>query len=504
MKNLIHKYDIEYRDESDCIVQLLSEISMVKNSRILLEHFYSTYCAAEVFRKIYEEYNSLLKKSRLLDFDDMLLMTYELFRERKDILQAWQKKYTYILIDEYQDINQLQYDIVKMMAAPLHNLFMVGDDDQSIYGFRGSKSEIMLHVPQDFPNLKKIELDTNYRCHKDIIAASKRLINHNENRFPKKIQPDSNHLRDGNVEYLMFESQYEEIKYILKSMEEQEKKGIALSDMAILFRTNTQPRFLMEQLMAYNIHFKAKDRIPNLYDHWIAKDIFTYLNIARGSRQRSDFLSIMNKPKRYIGRDSLYASQIDFVEWEKMYDEQPWIAERIEKLSYDIKLLENMSPYAAINYIRHGIGYEDYIAEYAEYRNIEKSDLYEILDELQAGAKGFKNYEAWELHIKECEEELKAMAKRQNESANAITLATLHSAKGLEFQSVFIIDANEGVMPYKKSVLPKDIEEERRLFYVGMTRAISNLTICSVKSIHNKDAEVSRFVKEAQDMINHQ
>lgn len=499
MKNLVHKFDVEYRDEADCIMQLLSEISMVKNSRIPLEHFYSTYCAAEVFRKIYNEYNTILKKSRLLDFDDMLLLTYELFKERTDILKAWQKKYTYILVDEFQDINQIQYDIVKMMAAPQNNLFMVGDDDQAIYGFRGSKSEIMLHVPKDYPSLKQVELDINYRCHKDIIAAAGRLIRNNETRFPKTIQPDSNNHRDGKIEYLMFESQYDEIKYILKSMEEQTKKGIALSDMAILFRTNTQPRFLMEQLMAYNIDFKAKDRIPNLYEHWIAKDIFTYLNIARGSRQRSDFLSIMNKPKRYIGRDSLYASQIDFDQWEKLYDEQPWIAERIEKLAYDIKLLEKMSPYAAINYIRHGIGYEDYIAEYADYRNIEKSDLYEVLDELQAGAKGFKNYEAWELHIKECQEELKAMAKRKNENIDAVTLATMHSAKGLEFKSVFIIDANEGMMPYKKSVLPKAIEEERRLFYVGMTRAISNLTICSVKSIHNKDAEISRFVLEAQD-----
>lgn len=497
MRQLIAKYSVEYRDESECVTQILSEISTVKNSRIPLEHFYSSQCAAEVFRRIYEEYKGLLKKSRLLDFDDMLLLTYELFMERKDILAAWQKKYPYILIDEFQDINQIQWEIIRLMAQPHNNLFMVGDDDQSIYGFRGSKSEIMLHVPVDYPNLKKIELDTNYRCHKDIIEASQRVICHNENRFSKKILPDMKQEKAGKVEYLLFESQYEEIKYILKSMEEQIKKGIALSEMAILFRTNTQPRFLMEQLMAYNIAFKAKDRIPNLYDHWIARDIFTYINIARGSRNRADILAVMNKPKRYIGRDSLYASQISFDEWEKMYHEQPWIAERIEKFAYDIKLLEKMSPYAAINYIRHGIGYEDYLAEYADYRNIEKSDLYDILDELQAGAKGFKNYEAWELHVKECEAELKEMAKRKNEDTNALTLATLHSAKGLEFKSVFIIDANEGVMPYKKSVLPKDIEEERRLFYVGMTRAIFNLTICSVKSIHNKDTEVSRFVMEA-------
>ena len=285
--------------------------------------------------------------------------------------------------------------------------------------------------------------------------------------------------------------------YILKSIEAQLKKGIQLSDIAILFRTNIQPRFLMEQLMAYNVDFKTRDKIPNLYDHWIARDIRTYMNIARGSRLRKDLLMIMNKPKRYIGRDSLCDSQVSFDEWEKMYDEQPWIAERIEKLHYDIKMLEKMSPYAAINYIRHGIGYEEYIQEYAEYRNISKEDLLDVLDELQASAKGFKNYDAWELHMQEYAQELQEKAKQTNQNPNAVTLSTMHSAKGLEFKVVYIIDANEGITPYKKAFLDKDIEEERRLFYVGMTRAINDLTICAVKTVYGKEAEVSRFVQEA-------
>ena len=181
---------------------------------------------------------------------------------------------------------------------------------------------------------------------------------------------------------------------------------------------------------------------------------------------------------------------------EKLYDEQPWVAERIEKLHCDIKMLEKMSPYAAINYIRHGIGYEEYLSEYADYRGLNKEDLYDVLDELQASARGFKNYEAWELHMQEYAQELKEKAKQKNENPNAITLSTMHSAKGLEFASVFIIDANEGITPYKKAVLDKEIEEERRLFYVGMTRAIEKLTICSVKEIHNRPADLSRFVEE--------
>jgi len=382
---------------------------------------------------------------------------------------------------------------------------MVGDDDQSIYRFRGSKPEIMLHVPKDYPNLKQVQLDVNYRCHPDIILASLKLIRNNQERFPKRIISKYDIENENVIDHLtmepalqvyQFERQVDEITYILKQIEELTKKGVALSDIAILFRTNTQPRFLMEQLMAYNISFKTREQIPNLYDHWIAKDLKAYMDIARGSRERKDFLMILNKPKRYIGRESLCESQVAFDEWEKMYDEQPWIAERIEKLHYDIKMLAKMSPYAAINYIRKGIGYDDYIEEYAQYRNINKDDLYDILEELQASAKGFKNYDAWELHIEEYTKELKERIKNRNENPNAVTLSTMHSAKGLEFKIVFIVEANEGIMPYKKAILDTELEEERRLFYVGMTRAIDHLYICSIKELHGNDIERSRFVEE--------
>ena len=509
IRELVNNYGLEYRDENELIGGILGEISMIKNSRIPLEYFYSTQCGEGVFRKIFQDYESFLKKNRLIDFDDMLTLTYELFKARPDILSAWQKKYQYILIDEFQDINQIQYDVVRMMAAPENNLFMVGDDDQSIYRFRGSKPEIMLHVPKDYPNVKQVQLDINYRCPKDIVEASQRLISHNTERFSKKIIADikkwnvkgspisESKMIRGKITYQEFKMQRDEILYIIKEIDQRLKEGQSLSDIAILFRTNLQPRFLMEQLMSYNVNFKTRDQIPNLYDHWIARDIRTYIEIARGSRARKDFLMILNKPKRYISRDSLCDPQVAFDEWEKLFDEQPWVAERIKKLHYDIKMLEKMSPYAAINYIRHGIGYDDYIEEYAQYRNLNKDDLYDILDELQASAKGFKNYDAWELHIQEYTDELKEKAKRKSQTPNAVTLSTLHSAKGLEFKSVFIIDVNQGVTPYKKAVLDKDIEEERRLFYVGMTRAIEDLTICHVKELHGKNTEVSQFVIEA-------
>ena len=425
----------------------------------------------------------------------MLTYTYELFSQRKDILSAWQKKYRYILIDEFQDINLIQWKIMCMLAAPENNLFVVGDDDQSIYRFRGSKPEIMLGFQKLYPQAKIVNLEVNYRCEPPIVEAAMHLIAHNEERFPKKIRAGKSGKQKVRFQY--FEDCYKENAFLAEDIRQTVQNGVPLSEIAVLFRTNMQPRALMEYMVSANLAFQTKDRIPDIYEHWIARDFFTYIRIAQGSDSRADFLSIMNRPKRYIGRDSLPDETVCFDEWMKLYEEQPWIAERIEKLWYDLKHLSRLSPYAAINYIRRGIGYDDYLAEYAEYRNANKEDFYEVADEILASAKGYRTFEEWFAHIEEYRQELKKLAQEKRRNQNAVTFATLHSAKGLEFTKVYLIDVNEGVMPYKKAVLKQDIEEERRLFYVGMTRAKESLTICSVKKMRGKEVELSRFIKEA-------
>lgn len=496
MRELVAAHHLDYRDENEFIGNLLGEISKVKNNRLAIEHFYSNHCGEDVFRDIYKQYEKYMRGNRRIDFDDMLLYTYELFAERPDILSAWQKKYEYILIDEFQDINQLQFDIIRMLSLPKNNLFIVGDDDQSIYRFRGSKPEIMLNFPKEFPNCRQILLDTNYRSTDNVVSAALRLIGHNKERFDKQITTQKGIGED--ISYLKFENQKEQNLFIIRQLDEAVKKGKRFEQFAILFRTNTQPRLLIEQLLEYNIPIRMKDRIPNIYEHWIAKDILTYIRIAGGSRKRADFLQIMNRPKRYIGRDSLCEDEVAFDEWEKLYDEQPWIAERIERLHYDINMLAKMSPYAAINYIRKGVGYDDYLKEYAQYRNLNLNDLTDILDEIQESAKGYQGYELWIHHINEYSVEMKRIATQREGVQNAVTLATLHSSKGLEFDNVFIVDVNEGIMPYKKAVLDKDIEEERRLFFVGMTRAKEKLVISSVSAMKNEAMEVSRFVTETK------
>ena len=495
MRELVMRQQLEFEDEAEFVNAILSEIGMVKNTGIDLAHYYSTNCATEVFHRLYRQYQEYLHSHKLIDFDDMLGYTYELFKERKDILSAWQKKYRYILIDEFQDINKIQYDIVKMLAAPENNLFVVGDDDQSIYRFRGAKPEIMLHFLDDYPEGKKLLLNKNYRSQENIVKASLNLISHNKERFEKKIEAEKAPERD--VEFLTFKNQREQNQKIIRDITEAVEKGSKYEEFAILFRTNTQPRLLMQQLMEYNVPFYAKDSIPNIYEHWIAKDLFAYFRIAQGSRLRSDFLQIMNRPKRYIGRDSLEDELVAFDTWEWFYEEQPWIAKRITQLEKDIKMLERMSPFAAINYIRNGIGYDEFLKEYAEYRRIREDDLFDIIEEIQESAREYRNYDAWFCHVEEYAEEIAKIRMQKQEEKTGIALATFHSAKGLEFEQVYIIDVNEGIMPYKKAVLEQEIEEERRMFYVGMTRAKKNLHLYSASQVNHKDAEISRFIKEA-------
>lgn len=496
LRELALNHGGELAEEGDFSEEVAKEISVVKGNRISLEYYYSSCCPDEVFRQIYREYVKTCQARRKLDFDDMILYCYDLFDKRKDILAAWQNKFQYILVDEFQDINQLQYDIVKLLAKPQDNLFIVGDDDQSIYRFRGAKPEIMLHFKDDYPEAEKVLLDVNYRSVKNIVTSAGYLIGHNKERFQKKIEAADQ--GDIPVEWQLFESQRKENARIIWDIQEAVEKGAKYEEFAVLFRTNTQPRLLMEQLMEYNIPFRTRDTVPNLYEHWIAKDIFAYIRIALGSRERRDFLQIMNRPKRYISRESLDEETVAFDVWEWYYEEQPWVAKRIEKLEGDIRMLERLSPYAAINYIRKAIGYDEFCTEYADYRRIKADDLFDVLDELLDAAREYKTYDAWFDHIENYTKELQEFYRVQNQNPNSVALATLHSAKGLEYENVYIIDVNEGVMPYKKAVLEPEVEEERRMFYVGMTRAKKNLHLFSVRQLNHKDAEISRFIKEAQ------
>ncbi len=494
IREIIYDRHLEIDDEGDFIRSVIQEISLVKGQMLSLDYYYSSSCGDDVFRQLYEGYEKKLHANRWIDFDDILVYTYELLKERTDIRSAWQQKFPYILIDEFQDINKVQYEIVRMLAEPNHNLFIVGDDDQSIYKFRGARPELMLGFPKDYPEVKQVTLNLNFRSGKEIVELAEKIICHNEKRFPKSMESFQGELHP--VEIRRFKDQREENRHIVYTIREEMGKKNQLSQIAVLTRTNQGPRQLIGALMAYNIPFCMRDAVPNLFDHWIAKNIIDYMRLAMGDRRRSTFLRVMNRPKRYISREYLTEPEISFDDLLEKTKDKPWLYDYIEEMKEDIRILSRMSPKAAITYIRKSIGYNAYLSEYARFRRMQEEELTQVLEELQDSAKGFDTYEEWFNYIREYTQELNRQSKKNQEKKNGIILSTMHSAKGLEFERVFLPDVNEDVIPYKKSIKEEDIEEERRMFYVAVTRAKKYLHVFSTEKLYNKESRESRFLTE--------
>ena len=494
VREMIEEYDLEVEDEHEFVPAILSEISFVKSEMISLDHYYSRNCSESMFKKLYEGYEERMRKAGLLDFDDMLVMCCQLFRQRKDILQAWQNKFRYILIDEFQDINRVQYEIVRMLALPRNNLFIVGDDDQSVYRFRGAKPEIMLGFTKDYPEARTVLLGMNYRSSREIVDTACMLIRHNKKRYQKKLSAARGAGKP--VITCMSREPREETLRIAEEIQDYVKAGYRLEDIAVLYRTNLNPRLLVERLMEYNIPFAMKDSLPNLYEHWICRNILSYINAARGNLKRGNILQIINRPNRYISRDALEEADVSWNKVKSFYQDKGWMVERVEQMEYDLVMLRDMPPAAAVNYIRKAIGYDDYLKEYAQVRSMKAEELLETADQLKESAAGFKTMEDWFGHMEEYKKKLQEQARSQKEAAHGVSLMTMHSSKGLEFRIVYILDANEGITPHKKAVLDVDMEEERRMFYVAMTRAKERLHVCYVGERYGKKQERSRFVDE--------
>ncbi len=497
LRELTEKYGEDLRQEGEFLEELGREISLVKGNRVDLKYYYSKSCSDEIFRKIYHGYQERCARQRLLDFDDMLLRTWELLMKRQDIRKAWQEKFQYILVDEFQDINPVQYDVIRLLAQPRDNLFIVGDDDQSIYHFRGARPQIMLNFEKDYPSAKRVVLDVNYRCSGEILKSAMRLIRHNRSRFEKQLTTPNPPGSPVHVERL--ENPRQQCLFVLKDLQTHLSKGRRLEDAAVLVRTNLEAETMVRALMEYNLPFTMKDRLPNLFEHWICRNLLDYMEMAAGDLSRRRFLAVMNRPNRYLSREAVYEKQVSLETLRIYYEDKEWMCDRIDLLESHLKLLAKMKPYAAVNFIRHGIGYEEYLQDYASYRRMKVEELYEILDRIQESARGMETLEEWKSFMEEYGKKLREQAERQREKKEGVTISTLHSAKGLEYERVYILNVNEGSIPYRKAVLDEQLEEERRLFYVGMTRARKELFLCYVEHQFEKEREISRFLKEVTE-----
>jgi DNA helicase-2/ATP-dependent DNA helicase PcrA len=485
-----------YRDaekEAELSEQVGREISLVKAGQIDPSHYYSTSLPDEIFRRVLSGYQSALRDNKRIDFDDLILYCHRMLQTRPKVRAYWQRKFEYILIDEFQDISPLQYEVIRTLAEPQNNLFIVGDDDQSIYRFRGANPQLMLNFGKDYPDARRVTLRINYRSTPEIVAFSSGIIAENKHRFEKHLR--ANREKGAPVCLRVFEGLYEEADFLSRSIRARISSGCDPDQIAVLVRTNAGMRHIIERFLSDRVEFRAQETIPCVYDHWAAKDVLAYLELAAGSRRRKDFLRICNRPLRYISRNDLEQNEIAFDDLYSRYCGKEWMQKRIARLENDIVTLSHLAPAGAIGYIRRAIGYEEFLAEYADEHGLEEESLTAVLDELEESARGCRTYFEWKQKIEAYRESIKEQGSRAQE--HGVTIATMHASKGCEFDIVYLVDLNDTILPHRKAVLAADVEEERRMFYVGLTRARYELNLSAVRRRYGKTLELTPFLEKA-------
>ena len=493
LERILKQISVQYDNKEDIISSVLAQISYVKCDMIDIANYYSKDMPEETFRILYRKLDAELRRMGKIDFDDMMVMCYDLLTKREDILERCRQIFRYVMVDEFQDSNRIQYEILKLLVQPTGNVFVVGDDDQSVYGFRGARPEIMQQFVKDFPNCGKVTLGDNYRCDMKITDAAAGLISKNKNRFQKNLKSQSR--VNGEVCVLAVKDGNEENQTLISEIKKNCAKGIPLENQAVLYRTNLQPRRLVYKLDSYNIPYSISDSMPNIFEHFVVRNMLDYMHAAVGDMSRARFLRIVNKPGRYINRDVLLEDPVDYDALRWRLRDKDYAIDRLDKMMADLKVIKKLRPYPALNFIRNFVGYDDYLKEYAEYRQMDVGEFFDILDEFAAMIVDMTSFGELFEFVDDYAEVLKRQ-KTHIGTRNGLQLMTMHSAKGLEFDCVYIIDAVEGVTPHKKAKSASELEEERRMFYVAMTRARHKLVIFTPGMVAGKVKEKSRYVAD--------
>lgn len=498
---ILGQAQLDYSTET--LQNLLSEISTVKNNGVTPQEVRSATVPQAVFERIFQMYKQEMNRNKLIDFDDMVLLCRNLLAERPDTLKLWQQRFQYILVDEFQDICPLQYEVVRMLAKPQDNLFIVGDDDQSIYGFRGSKPEIMLNFTKEYPKAEQVLLDVNYRSRQGIVDTAARLIAHNKMRFDKAVRAQ-NRQNDG-VKIYSFQSKSKQAESIALLI----KQYIALpdtkySDIAILYRTNNHTIYTADRLMREGIPFTMKEKPKNIYESPVAKDLIAYMRYALYEANQEDFLRIMNKPVRYIKRSTVPRGAFKMRELIDNNHATGYVVQNILEFYDELHFIKSLNPFSAVNFIRKGVGngtgYDAYLKKQASEKGKDVSEEFEELEELMRLSREFETIELWLEHIENYDAILYEIAQQEKRlkkmNTDAVSMVTMHASKGLEWDVVILPDVNEGVIPHKKAVTDAELEEERRMFYVAMTRAKQHLFIFYIQEKEAGNLLPSRFLDE--------
>ena len=496
LRNSIEAEKWDIPDLEEYISQFFSQLSLMNSELEQPNRFTPTGMPVEEFRKLYRAYEGYKERHEKLDFDDMLTQCYQLLREDAAVREYWQRKYKFILVDEFQDVNQAQFACLQILAEKHQNLFVVGDDDQSIYAFRGARPDFLLHFPTLYPAAKKVTLNTNYRSTERIVNLAERVIGNNEVRFVKNMKGIGE--AGDKVTFFLAEDAAKEAAHIAEKIGRLLDEGVPLTEIAVIYRTNLQGGAFARELYKRGIPYDLRDNSGNVYEHWVAKDLLAYLLLAENEESDSALRRILNKPKRYIGKDLLAEAETMPYTLLRSFFVCPslkgWQEENLENLRIDLNQIRKRTPYDALKYIRKVIGYDEYLEEFAAYRRTSAQVLQEIAVEIMETAKDCADVRSFREQLERLSLQMKEQSRKKGQKRNGVALMTMHGAKGLEFRAVFLPSLVEGIVPHEKGM--DTVAEERRLFYVAMTRASEKLCLSAILQRYEKERKPSRFLAE--------
>ena len=496
LRNSIEAEKWDIPDLEEYISQFFSQLSLMNSELEQPNRFTPVGMPVEEFRKLYRAYEGYKERHEKLDFDDMLTQCYQLLREDAAVREYWQRKYKFILVDEFQDVNQAQFACLQILAEKHQNLFVVGDDDQSIYAFRGARPDFLLHFPTLYPAAKKVTLNTNYRSTERIVNLAERVIGNNEVRFVKNMKGIGE--AGDKVTFFLAEDAAKEAEHIAEKIGRLLDEGVPLTEIAVIYRTNLQGGAFASELYKRGIPYDLRDNSGNVYEHWVAKDLLAYLLLAENEESDSALRRILNKPKRYIGKDLLAEAETMPYTLLRSFFVCPslkgWQEENLENLRIDLNQIRKRTPYDAVKYIRKVIGYDEYLEEFAAYRRTSAQVLQEIADEIMETAKDCADVRSFREQLERLSLQMKEQSRKKGQKRNGVALMTMHGAKGLEFRAVFLPSLVEGIVPHEKGM--DTVAEERRLFYVAMTRASEKLCLSAILQRYEKERKPSRFLAE--------
>lgn len=477
-----------------------NKISSNKSEFVMPEEYKKFVHSEEddIIYKVYKKYQEILFKNNSVDFDDLLILPIKLFKENQEVLDYYREKYKYILVDEYQDTNEAQYLIIKMLAAKYRNIACVGDNDQSIYMFRGANYKNILNFEKDYKDAEIIMLEQNYRSTKTILDAANSVIKNNNFRKDKNLWSDK-----GEGDKISFYKSYDEIDevfYIIRKIKELISKGVPYSDIAILYRTNAQSRVFEQELLKQNIPFRIVGSFY-FYSRKEIKDLLAYLRLIINTDDDISLMRSINTPKRGIGPKTISEIEANAEVYNtSMYDaikdgKALEFKKTIEELKEDLK---NCSLTEFIDKVLDKSGMKEALKQE---KSLEADIRLENLEEFKSVTKNFEE-RVGIISLEEFLTEISLVSdiEEYKDDPNRITLMTVHSVKGLEYPYVFLAGMEEGLFPHKNSYSPDELEEERRLMYVAITRAMKKLWITSAKkrTIYGQESPsiLSRFVRE--------